>query len=47
LGEARRWPVGLDRHPIRAKVFGATIAVATMLGTARNFSTAAVKTRCY
>jgi Mn2+/Fe2+ NRAMP family transporter len=38
LGEAYRWPVGLDRRPMRAKAFYATIAVATVLGTAMNFS---------
>jgi len=32
LGEARRWPVGLARKPLRAKAFYATIALATLLG---------------
>jgi len=32
LGEARRWPVGLARKPLRAKAFYATIALATVLG---------------
>ncbi len=37
LGEAFRWPVGLDRRPGRAKGFYATIALATMIGAALNF----------
>ena len=38
LGEARKWPVGLARQPMQAKAFYATIAMATMLGAAINFS---------
>jgi len=37
LGEARRWPIGLARQPIKAKAFYATIAVATMAGAVMNF----------
>jgi Mn2+/Fe2+ NRAMP family transporter len=36
LGEARRWPVGLSRHPHKAKAFYATIAMATLLGAVAN-----------
>lgn len=38
LGEARRWPVGLARKPMRAKAFYATIALATALGIGLNLS---------
>ena len=38
LGEARKWPVGLDRQPRRAKAFYATIALATLAGIAIIFS---------
>ena len=38
LGEARKWPVGLARQPMEAKAFYATIALATMIGGAINFS---------
>ena len=38
LGEARRWPTGLARKPMEAKAFYATIAIATLVGTAVNFS---------
>ena len=38
LGEARKWPVGLGRQPMKAKAFYAAIAVATMIGAAVNFS---------
>ncbi|AWN42720.1 NRAMP family divalent metal transporter [Methylobacterium durans] len=34
LGEFRRWPVGLERAPVEAKAFYATITVATLLGAA-------------
>lgn len=37
-GEARRWPIGLARQPIEAKAFYATIALATLVGTAVDFS---------
>ena len=38
MGEARRWPTGLDRKPLEAKAFYATIAVATLLGACLNFT---------
>lgn len=38
LGEARRWPVGLDRKPLEARAFYLTIALATGLGVALNFT---------
>jgi Mn2+/Fe2+ NRAMP family transporter len=38
LAEARGWPEGLARKPKAAKAFYATIAVATMVGAAINFS---------
>jgi len=38
LGETLSWPVGLARKPLEAKAFYATIAVATLLGTAVDFS---------
>ena len=36
LGEARCWPVGFSRAPMRAKAFYASIAVATLLGALAN-----------
>ncbi|TPM95047.1 Nramp family divalent metal transporter [Mesorhizobium sp. B2-1-3A] len=38
LGEARKWPIGLDRKPLEAKAFYATIAVATVVGACLNFT---------
>ncbi len=38
LGEARKWPVGLDRPPRKAKAFYMTIALATLAGVAIIFS---------
>jgi NRAMP (natural resistance-associated macrophage protein)-like metal ion transporter len=38
LGEARRWPVGLERKPRQAKSFYATIAAATCIGMIIGFS---------
>ena len=38
LGEALRWPVGLAREPLKAKAFYGTIAVATLVGGALNFT---------
>lgn len=38
LGEARRWPVGLDRKPMRAKAFYGTIVAATAIGALMNFT---------
>jgi NRAMP (natural resistance-associated macrophage protein)-like metal ion transporter len=37
-GETFRWPTGLARKPKEAKAFYVTIAIATMLGAALNFS---------
>lgn len=36
LGEARGWPVGLERKPLHAKAFYGAIALATLLGAAAN-----------
>jgi NRAMP (natural resistance-associated macrophage protein)-like metal ion transporter len=38
VGETLRWPTGLDRKPMRAKAFYATIAIATLIGVGLNFS---------
>ena len=38
IGEARRWPVGLDRKPKRAKAFYGTIVAATAIGALMNFT---------
>jgi Mn2+/Fe2+ NRAMP family transporter len=38
VGEARRWPVGLDRKPKRARAFYATIVAATAIGALMNFT---------
>jgi Mn2+/Fe2+ NRAMP family transporter len=38
LGEALRWPVGLDCKPRRAKAFYATIVAATAIGALMNFT---------
>lgn len=38
LAEARKWPTGLEREPLEAKAFYATIAVATVLGVCLNFT---------
>lgn len=38
VGEARRWPVGLDCRPKRAKAFYATIVAATGIGALMNFT---------
>ncbi len=37
VGEALKWPTGLDRKPLAAKGFYSVLAVATMLGLAMNF----------
>jgi NRAMP (natural resistance-associated macrophage protein)-like metal ion transporter len=37
IGEALRWPTGLDRKPWQARGFYCIIAVATAVGTALNF----------
>jgi NRAMP (natural resistance-associated macrophage protein)-like metal ion transporter len=38
VGEASKWPVGLSRKPEKAKRFYTTIAIATTVGIAINFS---------
>ncbi|MDH6231955.1 NRAMP (natural resistance-associated macrophage protein)-like metal ion transporter [Mesorhizobium soli] len=38
VGETLRWPTGLDRKPMHAKAFYATIAIATLIGVGLNFS---------
>jgi NRAMP (natural resistance-associated macrophage protein)-like metal ion transporter len=37
VGEAMKWPTGLDRKPLAAKGFYTVIAVATLLGLMMNF----------
>jgi NRAMP (natural resistance-associated macrophage protein)-like metal ion transporter len=37
VGEALRWPTGLDRKPMHAKGFYSVLAAATLLGLACNF----------
>lgn len=36
VGEARGWPVGLERQPLQAKAFYGAIALATLLGALAN-----------
>jgi NRAMP (natural resistance-associated macrophage protein)-like metal ion transporter len=38
VGEALRWPVGLERKPKEAKAFYAVLAVATLIGLMINFT---------
>lgn len=38
LGEARKWPVGFSRRPQEAKAFYGTVALATLVGMAINFT---------
>ena len=38
VGEALKWPTGLDRKPLDAKGFYAVVVVATVIGLAINFS---------
>ncbi|ESY74895.1 Nramp family divalent metal transporter [Mesorhizobium sp. M0051] len=38
LGEARKWPIGLERKPLQAKAFYAAIALATLLGACLDFT---------
>jgi NRAMP (natural resistance-associated macrophage protein)-like metal ion transporter len=38
LGEALEWPTGLDRKPLEARGFYATIAVSTLIGVFINFT---------
>jgi Mn2+/Fe2+ NRAMP family transporter len=37
VGEALKWPTGLDREPLHAKGFYGVLAAATLLGLALNF----------
>ncbi len=37
VGEALRWPVGLNRAPLRARGFYGVIAIATLIGLGLNF----------
>ena len=37
VGEALKWPTGLDRKPLAAKGFYAVLSIATLLGLAINF----------
>lgn len=37
VGEARNWPIGLGRRPLKARAFYATIALATLVGGGMNF----------
>jgi Mn2+/Fe2+ NRAMP family transporter len=38
VGEARKWPTGLDRRPMEAKAFYAVICIATIVGMIMNFA---------
>ena len=38
IGEARKWPTGLAWLPLQAKAFYATLAIATLVGVALNFT---------
>ena len=38
IGEARKWPIGLARQPLHAKAFYTTLALATFVGAALNFT---------
>jgi Mn2+/Fe2+ NRAMP family transporter len=38
VGEAFKWPVGLDRKPLEARAFYATLFIATAVGVALNFT---------
>ncbi|WP_419757529.1 NRAMP family divalent metal transporter [Acidisoma sp.] len=38
VGEARGWPIGLARQPLKARAFYGTIAVATVVGVVLNFT---------
>ncbi|MCW1432442.1 NRAMP family divalent metal transporter [Novosphingobium sp. JCM 18896] len=38
VGEARRWPTGLNRRPLEAKAFYGSIVAATLVGMAMNFT---------
>jgi Mn2+/Fe2+ NRAMP family transporter len=39
LGEALKWPTGLERKPLEAKGFYAILAISTLIGLAMNFFT--------
>jgi Mn2+/Fe2+ NRAMP family transporter len=39
IGEALKWPTGLDRKPLEAKGFYAVLSAATVIGLALNFPT--------
>jgi Mn2+/Fe2+ NRAMP family transporter len=38
VGEARGWPIGLARRPLKARAFYGTIAAATVVGALLNFT---------
>jgi Mn2+/Fe2+ NRAMP family transporter len=38
IGEAWKWPTGLARQPLQAKAFYTTIAIATLVRVALNFT---------
>jgi len=38
VGEARGWPIGLARRPLKARAFYGTIAAATLVGALLNFT---------
>ncbi|MEN3375684.1 MAG: hypothetical protein V7604_1039 [Hyphomicrobiales bacterium] len=38
LGEARKWPVGLARQPLKARAFYATVVIATLAGVVISLS---------
>ena len=38
VGEARGWPIGLARQPLKARAFYGTIAAATLVGALLNFT---------
>ena len=38
VGEARGWPIGLGRQPLKARAFYATITAATVVGVVLNFT---------
>lgn len=38
VGEARKWPTGLDRQPMEAKAFYLVICIATIVGMIMNFA---------
>jgi NRAMP (natural resistance-associated macrophage protein)-like metal ion transporter len=38
VGEAMQWPLGLGRRPLEARAFYVTLSIATLIGTALNFT---------